>query len=111
MALCPQCHASLADEAAGCPFCGFGLNQAWPPETPEAGGFMPPPPPPMFAPLPAPPPSPPTRKKGFLGLIILFVALDMIYRDSHLIACATYGIGCKETIWQNVLHQLGMGGS
>ena len=44
-------------------------------------------------------------------LIILFVALDMIYRDSHLIACATYGIGCKETIWQNVLHQLGMGGS
>ena len=44
-------------------------------------------------------------------LIIFFVALDMIYRDSHLIACATYGIGCSETIWQNVLHQLGMGGS
>ena len=48
---------------------------------------------------------------AWIGLIIiLFVALDMIYRDSHLIACATYGIGCKETIWQNVLHQLGMGG-
>lgn len=41
-------------------------------------------------------------------LIILYVALDMIYRDSHKIACETYGIGCSETIWQGVQHRLGM---
>ncbi|MEQ1717760.1 MAG: TerC family protein [Hyphomicrobium sp.] len=43
-------------------------------------------------------------------LIILFVALDMIYRDSHQVACATYGIGCSETIWQGIKHRLGLGG-
>jgi len=43
-------------------------------------------------------------------LIILYVALDMIYRDSHAIACAKYGVGCSETIWQGVKHRLGFGG-
>jgi YjbE family integral membrane protein len=43
-------------------------------------------------------------------LIILYVALDMIYRDSHQIACAAYGVGCSETIWQGIKHRLGFGG-
>lgn len=42
-------------------------------------------------------------------LIILYVALDMIYRDSHKIVCATYGVGCSETIFQGILHRLGLG--
>lgn len=41
-------------------------------------------------------------------LIILYVALDMIYRDSHKIFCELYGVGCSETIWQGVLHRLGI---
>ncbi|HML28503.1 MAG TPA: TerC family protein [Hyphomicrobium sp.] len=46
---------------------------------------------------------------AWFGLaIILYVALDMIYRDSHRIACANYGIGCSETIWEGVKHRLGM---
>jgi YjbE family integral membrane protein len=44
-------------------------------------------------------------------LIILYVALDMIYRDSHQIACATYGVGCSETIFKGLLHRLGLGGA
>jgi hypothetical protein len=32
----------------------------------------------------------------------------MIYRDSHQVACAAYGIGCSETIWQGVKHRLGL---
>lgn len=43
-------------------------------------------------------------------LIILFVAVDMIYRDSHQIACQAYGVGCSETIWQGIKHRLGIGG-
>lgn len=43
-------------------------------------------------------------------LIILYVALDMIYRDSHKVACAAYGIGCSETIFQGIKHRLGFGG-
>lgn len=42
-------------------------------------------------------------------LIILFVALDMIYRDSHHIACATWGIGCSETLFDGIMHRLGLG--
>jgi hypothetical protein len=34
----------------------------------------------------------------------------MIYTDSHKVTCATYGIGCSETLWQGVLHRLGFGG-
>jgi YjbE family integral membrane protein len=48
---------------------------------------------------------------AWVGLaIILYVALDMIYRDSHRIVCANYGVGCSETIWQGVKHRLGFGG-
>ncbi len=47
---------------------------------------------------------------AWIGLIIiLYVALDMIYRDSHRVFCATYGVGCSETIWQGILHRLGFG--
>jgi YjbE family integral membrane protein len=42
-------------------------------------------------------------------LIIVWVALDMIYTDSHKITCAAYNIGCSETLWQAVLHRLGLG--
>jgi len=45
---------------------------------------------------------------AWLGLlIILYVALDMIYRDSHQIACTAYGIGCSETIFEGIKHRLG----
>lgn len=48
---------------------------------------------------------------AWLGLfIILYVALDMIYRDSHQVACAAYGVGCSETIWEGIKHRLGFGG-
>jgi predicted tellurium resistance membrane protein TerC len=48
---------------------------------------------------------------AWVGLIIiLYVALDMIYRDSHRIVCAQYGVGCSETIWQGIKHRLGIGG-
>lgn len=43
-------------------------------------------------------------------LIILYVALDMIYRDSHQIACTAWGVGCSETILQGIRHRLGLGG-
>lgn len=43
-------------------------------------------------------------------LIILYVAVDMIYRDSHKIVCAAYGVGCSETIFQGILHRLGLSG-
>ena len=47
---------------------------------------------------------------AWVGLIIIvFVALDMIYTDSHKLICATYGIGCSETLWQGILHRLGLG--
>lgn len=46
---------------------------------------------------------------AWVGLIIiLYVALDMIYRDSHHVACAAYGVGCSETIWQGFLHRIGL---
>jgi YjbE family integral membrane protein len=48
---------------------------------------------------------------AWVGLIIIvYVALDMIYRDSHKIVCAAYGFGCSETIWQGILHRLGFSG-
>jgi YjbE family integral membrane protein len=48
---------------------------------------------------------------AWVGLIIiLYVALDMIYRDSHRIACVNYGVGCSESIWQGIKHRLGFGG-
>ena len=49
---------------------------------------------------------------AWVGLIIiLYVALDMIYRDSHHIACAAWNVGCSETILEGVLHRLGIGTS
>jgi YjbE family integral membrane protein len=48
---------------------------------------------------------------AWVGLIIiLYVALDMIYRDSHKIFCELYEVGCSETIWQGILHRLGFSG-
>ncbi len=47
---------------------------------------------------------------AWIGLIIiLYVALDMIYRDSHNVACQAYGIGCSETIFQGIKNRLGLG--
>ncbi len=42
-------------------------------------------------------------------LIILWVALDMIYRGSHEISCQAFNFGCSETLWQAILHRLGGG--
>jgi YjbE family integral membrane protein len=48
---------------------------------------------------------------AWVGLaIILYVAADMIYRDSHRIACVNYGVGCSESILQGIKHRLGFGG-
>ncbi len=41
-------------------------------------------------------------------LIILFVAADMIYRDSHKVLCATYQIGCSETLIDGIRHRIGL---
>lgn len=47
---------------------------------------------------------------AWIGLfIILFVALDMIYRDSHRVFCVAYEIGCSETLLDGILHRLGLG--
>lgn len=46
---------------------------------------------------------------AWLGLlIILWVALDMIYADSHRITCAAYDFGCSETLLEGVLNRLGL---
>lgn len=48
---------------------------------------------------------------AWVGLIIIvYVAVDMIYRDSHRIACANYGVGCSESIIEGIKHRLGLGG-
>jgi YjbE family integral membrane protein len=44
-------------------------------------------------------------------LIIVWVALEMIYLGSHELTCETLGVGCSETLWQGVLHRLGLGGA
>jgi len=41
-------------------------------------------------------------------LIILYVALDMIYRGSHQVACQTIHFGCSETLFEAVFHYLGL---
>lgn len=47
---------------------------------------------------------------AWVGLvIILIVALDMIYRDSHNILCKAYNVGCSETLLQGIKHRLGFG--
>lgn len=46
---------------------------------------------------------------AWLGLIVIvWVALDMIYTDSHKITCEAYGFGCSETLFQGVLNRLGL---
>ncbi len=41
-------------------------------------------------------------------LIILWVALEMIYKGSHEVACEALNFGCSETLWQGILHRLGL---
>ena len=43
---------------------------------------------------------------GFL--IILWVALDMIYRGSHEVTCQAFNFGCSEDLLRAVLHRLGL---
>ncbi len=46
---------------------------------------------------------------AWIGLaIILWVALDMIYAGSHEVSCRALGFGCSETLWQGILHRLGL---
>lgn len=46
---------------------------------------------------------------AWVGLIIiLFVAVDMIYRDSHKVLCAAYEVGCSETLIDGIKHRLGL---
>ena len=44
-------------------------------------------------------------------LIIVWVAIDMIFTGSHEVACKAYNFGCSETLWQGILHRLGLGGT
>ena len=47
---------------------------------------------------------------AWLGLaIILYVAFDMIYRGSHHVVCAAYGVGCSETILDAIKMRLSIG--
>jgi YjbE family integral membrane protein len=41
-------------------------------------------------------------------LIILWVALGMIYEGSHEVMCKTFNFGCSETLWQGIVHRLGL---
>ena len=46
----------------------------------------------------------------WIGLaIILWVALDMIYKGSHEVTCKAFEFGCSETLWQGIKHRLGFG--
>lgn len=47
---------------------------------------------------------------SWLGLaIIVWVALDMVYRGSHEVTCQAFQIGCSEDLYHAVLHRLGLG--
>ena len=41
-------------------------------------------------------------------LIILWVALGMIYEGSHEVMCKSFSFGCSETLWQGIMHRLGV---
>jgi len=41
-------------------------------------------------------------------LIILWVAIDMIYDGSHEVSCQAFGFGCSETLWEGIMHRLGL---
>jgi YjbE family integral membrane protein len=46
---------------------------------------------------------------AWIGLaIILWVALEMIYEGSHQVTCKAFEFGCSETLWQGILHRLGL---
>ncbi len=45
---------------------------------------------------------------GFL--IILWVALDMVYRGSHEVTCEAFNFGCSEDLLRAIMHRLGIGG-
>ena len=46
---------------------------------------------------------------AWIGLaIILWVALDMIYEGSHQVSCRALEFGCSESLWQGILHRLGL---
>lgn len=48
---------------------------------------------------------------AWLGfLIILWVAVDMLYRGSHEVTCQAFNFGCSEDLFKAVLHRLGIGG-
>ncbi|MDH4981055.1 TerC family protein [Hyphomicrobium sp. D-2] len=40
-------------------------------------------------------------------LVILWVALEMIYKGSHEVTCQAFNFGCSETLWQGIKHRLG----
>jgi YjbE family integral membrane protein len=42
-------------------------------------------------------------------LIILWVAVEMIYKGSHEVTCSAFNFGCSETLWQGIVHRLGFG--
>jgi len=42
-------------------------------------------------------------------LIILWVALEMVYKGSHEVTCNAFNFGCSETLWQGIKHRLGLG--
>jgi YjbE family integral membrane protein len=45
----------------------------------------------------------------WVGLaIILWVALEMVYKGSHEVTCNAFNFGCSETLWQGILHRLGL---
>jgi YjbE family integral membrane protein len=45
----------------------------------------------------------------WIGLaIILWVALGMIYEGSHEVTCRAFNFGCSETLWQAIVHRLGL---
>jgi YjbE family integral membrane protein len=41
-------------------------------------------------------------------LIILWVALDMIYKGSHEVTCKAFDFGCSETLWDGIRHRVGI---
>lgn len=41
-------------------------------------------------------------------LIILWVAAGMIYQGSHEVTCKAFNFGCSETLWQGIVHRLGI---
>jgi YjbE family integral membrane protein len=46
---------------------------------------------------------------AWIGLaIILWVALEMIYEGSHQVTCKAFDFGCSQTLWQGILHRLGL---